>query len=191
VSLLVYLEVAVLLAAASIVVFRIFVRTDYRDKGRLSPLTSFFQLLIWGLLIFFPFLYNPPEWVLFWSDHVPVGTGLRVVGVATVAIGMVLAFGTMAWFGIVKAVGLKVHGFVETGPYRLTRNPQIVSGALMVIGMVMLWPTWYSLGWICLYGIVSHVMVLTEEEHLKSVFGVEYERYCARVPRYVGTRLRS
>jgi len=190
VSLGVYLTASILLAAASLIVFRIFVRTDYREKGRLSPLTGFFQLLIWSLLIFFPSLYNPPEWVLFWSADVPVGTGLRIVCVASIVSGMVLAFGTMAWFGIGKALGLKASGLVETGPYGWTRNPQIVAGALMVIGCAVLWPSWYSVGWICLYAIVSHAMVLTEEEHLKSVFGVDYGRYCARVPRYVGRRMR-
>ena len=31
-------------------------------------------------------------------------------------------------------------------------------------------------------------MVLTEEEHLRRVFGEDYARYCDRVPRYLGGR---
>ncbi|MBF8295644.1 MAG: hypothetical protein HW389_2189 [Bacteroidetes bacterium] len=27
---------------------------------------------------------------------------------------------------------------------------------------------------------------MTEEEHLRSIYGEEYERYCERVPRYLG-----
>jgi protein-S-isoprenylcysteine O-methyltransferase Ste14 len=57
---------------------------------------------------------------------------------------------------------------------------------LVVIGVVVLWPSWYALGWVVLYGIVVHLMVLTEEEHLRAVHGEEYERYCSRVPRYLG-----
>ena len=181
-----YIALALLLAVASLVLFRVFVRTDYREKGRLTPLTSLLQLLIWALLIGFPFLYNPPQWVWFWSAHVPVGTGLRAVGVSAVVAGVLLAFATMVWFGIRRAVGVEVGGLVESGPYRLTRNPQIVGGALTVLGCAVLWPSWYALGWICLYSIASHAMVLTEEEHLRRVFGVVYERYCARVPRYIG-----
>ncbi len=29
-----------------------------------------------------------------------------------------------------------------------------------------------------LYGVVGHVMVMTEEEHLLAVHGEEYARYC-------------
>jgi protein-S-isoprenylcysteine O-methyltransferase Ste14 len=57
---------------------------------------------------------------------------------------------------------------------------------LLVIGAVVLWPSCYALGWVVLYGIVAHMMVLTEEDHLRDVFGEEYERYCGRVPRYLG-----
>jgi protein-S-isoprenylcysteine O-methyltransferase Ste14 len=32
---------------------------------------------------------------------------------------------------------------------------------------------------------VGHLMVMTEEEHLREVYGEEYERYCERVPRYL------
>ena len=75
---------------------------------------------------------------------------------------------------------------VQSEPYHVTRNPQLVGGSLLVIGTVVLWPSWYALGWAVLYGIVAHMMVLTEEEHLRDVFGGEYERYCGRVPRYLG-----
>ncbi len=33
--------------------------------------------------------------------------------------------------------------------------------------------------------VLSHLMILTEEEHLRHVFGEVYERYCERVPRYI------
>jgi hypothetical protein len=57
----VYVISAVLMAAASLIVFRILVRNDYQRRGKLSPLSAFLELLIWGLYIAFPYLYNPPE----------------------------------------------------------------------------------------------------------------------------------
>ena len=75
---------------------------------------------------------------------------------------------------------------MQSGPYRITRNPQIVGGSLLVIGTTLLWPSWYALGWIALYGVVAHLMVITEEENLHRVFGEEYAQYCERVPRYLG-----
>jgi protein-S-isoprenylcysteine O-methyltransferase Ste14 len=50
----------------------------------------------------------------------------------------------------------------------------------------VLWPSWYGVGWAILYAVVAHTMVLTEEEHLRDVYGEKFVRYCERVPRYIG-----
>jgi protein-S-isoprenylcysteine O-methyltransferase Ste14 len=89
-------------------------------------------------------------------------------------------------FGLRRAFGWQVEGLVRSGLYRVTRNPQLVGGVLMVIGPALLWPSWYALGWVLLYGVVGHLMVMTEEEHLHQVHGEEYERYCEQTPRYLG-----
>ena len=60
-----------------------------------------------------------------------------------------------------------------------------MGGYLLVIGTSLQWPSLYTLGWILLYGIISHWMVITEEEHLAKVFGSEYDGYCEEVPRYL------
>jgi protein-S-isoprenylcysteine O-methyltransferase Ste14 len=187
-SLVVYLVSLFLLVVVTWVVFRIVVRRDYRRKGQLTLLSGFLELLVWGLYMGFPYLYNPPEWAWFWSRDVPVGTPLRIVGVILILGGLVLAFGTMLWFGLGRAFGRRVDRLVRAGPYRFTRNPQLVGGSLLVIGSVVLWPSWYALGWTALYGFVAHMMVLAEEEHLGVAYGAEYARYCARVPRYLGLR---
>jgi protein-S-isoprenylcysteine O-methyltransferase Ste14 len=177
---------AFLLVVAASLVFRIFVRRDYQRKGRLTLLSSFLELLIWALYMGFPYIYNPPEWASFWSRDVPVDTPLRVIGVICILLGLASAFGTMFWFGLRRAFGLEVNALKQTGPYRVSRNPQIVGGSLLVIGSAVLWPSWYALGWAVLYAVVAHMMVFTEEEHLRAVFGQEYELYCERVPRYLG-----
>lgn len=110
------------LMAIAFVVFRVFVRRDYQQKGRLTWRSSFLELMVWGLYMSFPYLYNP----------------------------------------------------------------QIVAGSLLVLGSVVLWPSWQAVGWLMLYGLVGHLMVSTEEEHLLAVHGEAYARYCQRVPRYVG-----
>jgi len=185
-QLVVYFISALLLVVAAFVVFRILVRRGYQRKGRLTPFSSFLELLIWGLYMGFPYVYNPPEWVRFWSHDVPVSTALRITGLICITIGLASAFGTMFWFGLRRAFGLKVNVLVQTGPYRVTRNPQVVGGSLLVIGSVVLWPSWYALGWMILYGVVAHMMIFTEEEHLRKVYGEEYVCYCERVPRYFG-----
>lgn len=171
---------------ATYLVFRIVVRRDYLRKGRLTPLSSFLELLIWGLYISFPYLYNPTEWAWFWSAAAPVGEPLRTFAIFFIVIGLVSAFGTMFWFDLRRALGMQVDRLVQNGPYRFTRNPQLVGFLLVVIGSFMLWPSWYALGWAALYGYLAHSMVVTEEEHLLDVYGQEFERYCEQVPRYIG-----
>jgi protein-S-isoprenylcysteine O-methyltransferase Ste14 len=190
-KLIVYFISVLLLVVITFVVFRIFARRDYQCKGRLTPLSSFLELLIWGLYMSFPYLYNPSEWAWFWCPDMPVGAPLRIIGVICIVVGLLSAFGTMLWFGLRRAFGLEVDKLIQIGPYRFTRNPQLVGGSLLVIGSFVLWPSWYALGWVVLYGFVAHMMVLTEEEHLRDVYGEEYVRYCERVSRYLGLRRRS
>jgi protein-S-isoprenylcysteine O-methyltransferase Ste14 len=91
----------------------------------------------------------------------------------------------MGWFGIRRAFGVETKGLISTGPYRFTRNPQLLGGYLLVTGVAVQWPSWFAILWIGLYGVIGHVMIITEEEHLRTSFGQEYIRYCQQVPRYL------
>lgn len=186
----VYLISAFLLPVAAFVVFRVLCRRDYQRRGQLGPFSAFLELLIWALYIGFPYIYNPPDWPSFWALDAH-SSALRVIGFVCITVGLALAFITMFWFGLRRAFGLQVNELIQAGPYRLTRNPQIVGGSLLVIGSSVQWPSWYALGWAILYGAIAHMMILTEEEHLLDVYGEEYERYCERVPRYLGFPLNS
>ena len=180
-----YLIALVLLLGLAYLVFRIIVRRDYQRRGRLSPGSSALELIVWVSVICFPFLYSGPGWGWFWSSSMPVGSARWIVGMLMVALGFLFAFGTMFWFGIRSAFGVQVNKLVRSGPYRLSRNPQLVGCSLLILGCCLIWPSWYNLGWILLYAFSSHMMVITEEEHLVDVFGEEYRQYCRQVPRYL------
>ena len=185
-QILVYFLSAFGLIAVAFIVFRVVVRRDYVRRQRLTALSSFLELLVWTLYMAFPYIYNPPQWALIWLPDVPVSATVRTLGLIGVFLGIATAFGTMIWFGLQRAFGLEVSRLIRTGPYRVTRNPQVVGGTLMVVGTAVIWPSWYALGWVLLYFVVAHLMVITEEEHLRDVFGEEYKEYCKRVPRYFG-----
>ena len=179
------LFLAFLLVGFAYLVFRRIVRTDYLEREKLSPFASILQLLVFCGYFFFPYLFNPPEWVWFWKLSSSEPRNGQVIGFVIICLGFLVAFGTMTWFGIGKAFGLNVDGLTKRGPYKISRNPQILGGYFLVIGTALQLPSIYSIGWVLMYAIISHWMVITEEEHLFRVYGEEYEKYCSRVPRYL------
>jgi protein-S-isoprenylcysteine O-methyltransferase Ste14 len=181
----IYLILALALLGFAYHVFRRIVRRDYLERGKLSPFASILQLLVFCGFFSFPYLFNPPEWAYFWRLSNSWTRHGQLIGFVIICLGFAVAFGTMAWFGIGKAFGLNVSGLTKQGPYKISRNPQILGGYLLVIGTAIQWLSIYSLGWVLLYAIIGHWMILTEEEHLLRVFGEEYERYCSDAPRYL------
>jgi protein-S-isoprenylcysteine O-methyltransferase Ste14 len=184
----VYLPLALISLIAAYIIFRLIVRRDYLARGHLGWLSSSLQLIIFAGIFSFPYIFNPTEWALPWRLEGPTCLLVQISGLAIIILGFIIAFGTMAWFGLRRAFGLEQKGLIHTGPYRITRNPQILGGYLLVIGITAQWPSWYSLGWIILYGIICHFMVITEEEHLGALFGEEYRRYCDHTPRYLSNK---
>ena len=94
----------------------------------------------------------------------------------------------MAWFGIGKAFGLDVSGLTKWGPYKLSRNPQILGGYLLVLGTALQRLSIYSIGWVFMYAIIGHWMILTEEEYLSQIYEDEYKQFCKQVPRYLNLK---
>jgi protein-S-isoprenylcysteine O-methyltransferase Ste14 len=185
-SLTLYLVSASVVLSAAFVVFRVLVRHDYRKRGHLTRFTGFSELAVRMLVVFFPCLYSPDDWLLVWFGNPPVSLPLRIVGGTATAVGILIAVAAITGLGVGKTMGQTRDTLNQAGLYRMSRNPQIVGGALVVTGCAVLWPSWYALGWVALYAIVGHVMVLTEEEYLRNVYGEEYTTYCQRTPRYVG-----
>ncbi len=178
----VFLLSAVLLLAFAYLVFYRVVAQDYLKKGRLSWLASALQLLVLVAFFLFPYLYMPSEWA--W-DWLPNGTWNRLIAFVLASTGVLLAFGTMIWFGLKRAFGLEAKGIVTTGLYRYTRNPQIIGAWLMVLGVFAYLPSLYNVGWVLIWALISYWMVVNEESYLRRLYGEEYERYCEQTPRYL------
>jgi protein-S-isoprenylcysteine O-methyltransferase Ste14 len=176
-----YLVTALSLLVATLVVFRAFVRHDYLTRGRLTLFSTVLEWVVffsWGWFTWadWPRAFPPPE-------ASPV---LVTVGLVGIAVGMTGLFAGIAYLGFARSNGLAPDLLQRSGPYRLSRNPQVIACTVAVIGYALLWPSWHTLGWIALYAAMVHTMVLTEEEHLLDLHGEVYARYRARVPRYIG-----
>ena len=180
-----YLSLIGLLLIFAYIVFRIIVRHDYAVRGKLGVISSSLQLLVFAMFFAFPYLFNPPEWGWFWMMGDSSSRGLRLAGLLLICSGFVVAFGIMIWFGIGRAFGLHTRGLVKVGPYRISRNPQILGGYLLLMGTTLQTPSLYMVGWMLSYVLIAHWMVTTEEENLHQIYGEEYEAYCSEVPRYL------
>lgn len=175
-----YLLLAFLLLGATLLVFRVFVRRDYLGRGRLTLFSTALEWLIffsWGWFTWcdLPRVFPPPE----------TGPVLETAGLIGIVVGLTALFLTIAYLGFLRSNGLAPDVLRQTGPYRLTRNPQVLACGVAVVGYALLWPSWHTLGWVLLFAAMVHIMILTEEEHLLDVHGDAYARYRARVPRYL------
>jgi protein-S-isoprenylcysteine O-methyltransferase Ste14 len=181
-----YFGSALLVLLVSFVVFRVAVRRDYLRFGRLRPLIAFLEYLAIGVWVYFGYSNIPRGW-----PAVRVGFVQEVVGWILFVGGWLVALAGILSLGIRRSHGLRVPTLRQAGLYRLTRNPQAVAFLLAMTGYVVLWPTCRNAGVLVLVVVLAHLMILTEEEHLRRVFGEEFQRYCERVPRYLGLQRRT
>ena len=87
---IVYIIAALLLVGCAWIVFRIFVRRDYRNRGKLTPLSALLELLIFSACFAFPYTYNPADWPWFWELGGDGAPALKVAGFAVIIAGMLL-----------------------------------------------------------------------------------------------------
>jgi len=124
-----------------------------------------------------------------------IGGFLRDYNFLAPAGGVVFVLGAVfagwGWLMFQRARTTRVPGetsttFVTWGPYRFTRNPMYVglsiaylgeAGILHQLAPVILLPL--------MIVYLNQVVIPLEEERLRAVFGDEYERYRARVRRWL------
>jgi protein-S-isoprenylcysteine O-methyltransferase Ste14 len=157
------------------------VAADYRAAGKLSPLSSFLEVLIFALHGSGSYAFLDSE-----LSHVDQASPLFGLAVALIVIGLLATLAAMTKLGYRQSVGSRVSGLHSAGFYRFTRNPQLVAYGLLIIGYALLWPSWSGLLWVLIYAAIAHLMVRTEETHLERTYGEAYKEYCARTPRYLG-----
>ncbi len=79
---------------------------------------------------------------------------------------------------------IRTQRFVDKGIYRIVRHPQYVSGILISVGLCLITQHWASL----LLGAASIFLfvlsAISEEGESRVKFGMVYEDYMQRVPRF-------
>jgi protein-S-isoprenylcysteine O-methyltransferase Ste14 len=116
--------------------------------------------------------------------------GFRVVGVWLIAAGLLVVLDSFARFAV-QGVGTPAPVFptetlVVKGFYRHVRNPMYVAVAWMILGQGLLLGDPRILLYLMIPCLAAHLFVVFyEEPTLRKSFGVQYETYCAHVPRWV------
>jgi protein-S-isoprenylcysteine O-methyltransferase Ste14 len=177
-----FLATAALVLVAAYLIFR-HVRRDYLQHGRLTPLGAVLQAIVFGLHAWLVYMiYLNSGW-----PEVHCSTLCLVLGIIIGILGLgILGAGVGVFASFLRMLGREVNVLKRSGIYRRTRNPQLVGYGVFLLAFLLLWYSWHMIVAILVYAAITHMMVLTEEEHLRRVFGEEYARYCERVPRYIG-----
>ena len=114
---------------------------------------------------------------------------LRVAGVVTLTLAGVSIFAPFFLFrehGQSKGGGtyMQTEAVVDRGLYAITRHPQYLGYMLLGCGFALLLQHWLA-AILALAGIVSfYAQAVEEERYCLAKFGVWYEQYQRRVPRF-------
>ena len=75
---------------------------------------------------------------------------------------------------------------LDDGPFRVSRNPLDLGLLALHAGIALLWPSFWALVAVPVSaGLLLWGAIVPEEQYLKVKFGGEYERYAARVRRWL------
>ena len=137
------------------------------------------------------FLLTRPQWPRGRDDY---DTALDLTGVGVALLGQLLRVAVIGYAYIIRGGRNKqvyAEDLVTRGFFNHSRNPLYLGNLLILFGLLLLWnaPAAYLIGGtLFLVGYVA--IVAAEEEFLRGKFGVQYDAYAARVPRW-GIRLRG
>ena len=116
------------------------------------------------------------------SAHSPaLHTGIEQTGIVLIALGV----GGRVWCTLYIG-GRKSEMIVDQGPYSLTRNPLYLFSSVAATGVGALMGSFVAAilaGVLC--ALAFRIVILREEEYLRTNLGAGYADYVARVPRFL------
>lgn len=139
--------------------------------------------LTW-LCFYLVFLINAILFVLDWNSLGSEGLNRLFVGVPLTIIGGLLVGWGVAALGVKNTYGLQA-GFVKSGPYRFTRNPQYLGDILLFIGLSIVSNSWMLWVTHILISILFLIAPITEEPWLEEVYGEDFLQYKKSTSRFL------
>lgn len=133
-----------------------------------------------------------PWWMTQWQFQPAFFGGdlTRILGVIVIVggvPGVVDSFARFALDGLgTPAPIAPPQQLVVTGLYRYVRNPIYTAVVAVILGQALLFGDERLLKYSALLWLFFHLWVLMiEEPGLKQTFGMDYERFCRNVPRWI------
>lgn len=115
--------------------------------------------------------------------------GSQWIGVGIAVAGLVLVATTLLLFGRNRTrpePWEPADALVETGPYRLSRNPMYLGMAIISAGIALFFESVAAFVLLaCVLVAIDRWVIAREESYLRRRFGAEYEAYQAKVRRWL------
>jgi protein-S-isoprenylcysteine O-methyltransferase Ste14 len=130
------------------------------------------------------FLLNALLIIFDWNSGFMVDISRLVIGIPVTLVGALLVTWGFSTLGSRNTSGLQ-DKFVNTGPYRFTRNPQYLGDIIMFVGLSIVANSSYL--WIT-HGLLILVFLITpftEEVWLEDQYGDEYQNYKNNTSRFL------
>jgi len=164
-------------------VFRVIVRRDYLNKQRLSRSSGLLEVLVFAVHANLMYLFIPAKWPNL--PQLPENLIANILSFIVFCSGLIILL--ISWFnlGTETSFGHGKNELNTSGIYRYSRNPQLLGYGILLFSFVIIYFSWYSVGWMLLYLVASYFMVKSEEEFLTRRYGEGYISYCSDVPRTV------
>ena len=152
---------------------------------RVYPMTqrSGWLYVMWALF-YFAFASNLAIVILDWNSGLWPSWHRLAIAVPLAALGGALVTWGIATLGTTNTSGVK-DGFIRTGPYAITRNPQYLGDILHFVGVSIAANSELALVTHMLTALVFLVTPIIEEPWLVEQYGDEYVRYRRDVPRFL------
>lgn len=132
------------------------------------------------LALFGFFILGAFDWNTFLFRHL----AWKIAGGIVFAAGLFFAFWAVFFLTFRRSAGYDVL-LISSGPYRFTRNPQIIGSAIAYVGFILMCNSLLALFVGILANIYVFLTIPLEERIFREKFGNEYEAYCRKVRRFV------
>jgi len=148
------------------------------------PGKSSWQYILTWILFYLAFGFNALLIILDWNSWIYTNPLRFLVGIPIILIGSSLLVWGIKHLGVANTSGISA-GFIRTGPYRFTRNPQYLGDMILFLGLSFITNSLYL--WIThtLLTLVFVITPLAEEDWLRDQYGDEYISYLEGTSRFL------